>query len=244
MLRKAKEAQSPFKLAILDMQMPGMNGAELGRVIKEDAALSDTVLVLLTAMGERGDARKMQQLGFAGYLTKPIRATQLYDAVVEVMSGQQAAEGKLPYGMPEIVTQYSIRETKKLRIRILVAEDNPINQSVALHMLEKAGYRADAVANGKEAVDALEKIPYDLVLMDVQMPEMDGFEATGFIRAKEKNTTTHIPIIAMTAYAMEGDQERCLEAGMDDYVPKPIRPKQLFEVLDRWIRRRTYIPPR
>ena len=136
---------------------------------------------------------------------------------------------------PAIMTRHSVAEDKGRRIRILLAEDNIINQKVALRHLEKIGYRADAVANGKEVLSALERIPYDLILMDVQMPEMDGFEATAAIGRKERATGGHIPIIAMTAHAMKGDWERCLEAGMDDYVPKPIQPQNLIDVIGRWI---------
>ncbi len=134
-----------------------------------------------------------------------------------------------------IVTRHSVAEDKERRIRILLAEDNIINQKVALRHLEKIGYQADAVANGKEVLSALERIPYDLVLMDVQMPEMDGFEATAAIRRKERATGGHIPIIAMTAHAMKGDRERCLGAGMDDYVPKPIQPQSIIDVIGRWV---------
>ncbi|HYB19359.1 MAG TPA: response regulator, partial [Thermodesulfobacteriota bacterium] len=129
----------------------------------------------------------------------------------------------------------SVAENKRGRVRILLAEDNIINQKVALRHLERIGYRADAVANGKEVLSALERIPYDLIFMDVQMPEMDGFEATAIIRRKERETGGHIPIIAMTAHAMKGDRERCLEAGMDDYVSKPIQPSSLIEVIARWM---------
>ncbi len=138
-------------------------------------------------------------------------------------------------GPAPIVTRHSIAEAKKGKIRILLAEDNIVNQKVALRHLEKMGYRADAVANGKEVLAALEKIPYDLIFMDVQMPEMDGFEATAAIRKKESGTEGHIPIIAMTAHAMKGYRERCVETGMDDYISKPIRPQVLFEVVDRWV---------
>jgi CheY-like chemotaxis protein/HPt (histidine-containing phosphotransfer) domain-containing protein len=156
----------------------------------------------------------------------------LRDCLALVVS-RKSPESKIQ-PMP-LVTRYSVAENNKRRIRILLAEDNIINQKVALRHLERFGYRADAVANGEEVLSALERIPYDLILMDVQMPEMDGFEATATIRRKERETGGHIPIIAMTAHALKGDRERCLEAGMDDYVPKPIEPQSLIEVIARWV---------
>ncbi len=231
-LRQAADARSPFDLAILDMVMPGMDGAMLAREIKADPNLSAVRLVLLTSRANRGDARMMQEIGFAAYLTKPIKSSQLRDclALVHARKPLTSTDPTLP-----IVTRYSVAEEKKRRIRILLAEDNTINQKVALHHLEKIGYRADAVANGKEVLAALAGIPYDLILMDVQMPEMDGFEATAAIRREEGGTGRHIPIIAMTAHAMKGDRERCLGAGMDDYIPKPIQPQSLIEVVARWV---------
>jgi PAS domain S-box-containing protein len=231
-LREAMEACSPFDLGILDMTMPGMDGTMLGRKIKSDPKLCSTALVMLTSRGNRGDAQEMQKIGFAAYLTKPIKGSQLRNCLALVVA-RKSPESKIE-PMP-LVTRYSVAENNKRRIRILLAEDNIINQKVALRHLERIGYRADAVANGKEVLSALERIPYDLILMDVQMPEMDGFEATATMRRKERETGGHIPIIAMTAHALKGDRERCLEAGMDDYVPKPIEPQGLIEVIARWV---------
>ena len=231
-LQEAMEAQTPFHLAILDMMMPDMDGAMLGRKIKEDPKLRATMLVLLSSRGNRGDAKEMKEIGFAAYLTKPIKASQLHDCLTLVVSGKPIERKTQP--MP-IVTRHSISEDRKRKIRILLAEDNVVNQKVALRILERIGYRADAVANGKEVLSALKNIPYELILMDVQMPEMDGFEATAAIRRKERETGNHIPIIAMTANAMKGDREQCLEAGMDDYVSKPIQPQSLIEVIGRWV---------
>jgi len=211
-----------------------IDGAELARVIKADSQLAEIKLVLLTSMGQRGDAQKMKGIGFAAYLTKPVRMTQLYDSLVEVMSRQTAvSETDAPADAP-IITQYSLKEIKH-QVRILLAEDNPVNQKVASIMLTKAGYQVDVADNGREAMEALERSSFALVFMDVQMPEMDGFEATAAIRDKEKQSGQHLPIIAMTAHAMEGDRERCLEAGMDDYLSKPIQPKELMAVLEKWI---------
>jgi len=229
LLREAKKSGDPFQLAIIDMQMPGMDGETLGRIIKADPTISDTVLVLMTSIGLRGDARRCREIGFAAYLSKPVRGSQLYDVLVEVMSKRTLQEQP-----QELVTKYSIKEGRKRKMRILLAEDNPVNQKVASRILEKGGYQVDVVANGREAVEAFQNSSYDLVFMDVQMPELDGFEATRVIREKEKGSERHIPIIAMTAHAMKGDRERCLEAGMDDYIPKPIQPKDMFEVIDKW----------
>jgi CheY-like chemotaxis protein len=177
----------------------------------------------------------MQEIGFAAYLTKPVRSSQLYDALVEVMGRKVPVPGKSSPSTPPLVTQYSLRESKKHRIRVLLAEDVLVNQKVATILLEKAGYRVDVVENGKEAVEAVRQLSYAAVFMDVQMPEMDGFEATGVIRGQEELSGHHVPIIAMTAHALEGDRERCLDAGMDDYIAKPLQPKELIATLEKWL---------
>lgn len=223
-LHEARANGAPFNIAILDMQMPEMSGEELGKLIKSNPKLKKTTLVMLTSVGERGDAAKLQRIGFAAYLTKPIKQAQLYDCLAAVIGKGDADSSDKP---DRIVTKHSISEYSRKKIKILLAEDNMINQKVALRILSKMGYIADAVENGAQAVDAVKSEQYDLVLMDVQMPEMDGFEATGKIRENERNTGKHIPIIAMTAHAMKGDRERCLIAGMDDYVSKPIQQNEL-----------------
>ncbi|MDY6952893.1 MAG: response regulator, partial [Thermodesulfobacteriota bacterium] len=164
MLRQALAKGNPFGIAILDMQMPKMDGATLGRRIKQDADLNETVLVMLASMGQRGDAARMKGLGFASYLSKPVKSSHLYDCLVTLVSGKRRPQKRPP---ESIITRHSISESRKRRIRILLAEDNMTNQRVALHILEKFGFRADAVANGKEALKALERASYDLVLMDV-----------------------------------------------------------------------------
>jgi PAS domain S-box-containing protein len=233
-LRRAREAEDPFRAAILDMQMPGMDGATLARAIKADESLKDTRLVLMTSLGQRGDARKMEAAGFSAYLTKPARQSELFGCLSAVLAGKASATPVQP-----IVTRHMVRELRRGVVRILLAEDNITNQQVALGILKKLGLRADAVANGAEAVKALEALPYDLVLMDVQMPEMDGLQATRQIRDRRSAVLNpRIPIIAMTAHALEGDRERCLEAGMNDYVPKPVEPQALMEALDRWLPRK------
>lgn len=221
----------PFGIAILDMQMPGMDGETLGRKIKEDPKLTKTLLVMLTSLGQRGDLANLIESGFSDCLSKPIRQSQLFDCLKKVKGLQ--TEGVLK-DESKMIKRHTITEERKRKIRILIAEDNMVNQTVALRILEKHGFLANAVANGQEAVKALEMIPYDIVLMDVQMPEMDGFEATNMIRNADSKVQNHqIPIIAMTAHAMKGDRERCLEAGMDDYVSKPVQAQALLEAVER-----------
>ncbi len=250
-LRTAAAQGSACDFAIIDMQMPGMDGLELARAITADPALATTRLVLLTSQGQRGDATAAQAAGYVAYLTKPVCEAHLYACLTTVRPPSAAAhpahEG--PFAdRPALVTRHSLAEAAaRATARILLAEDNVINQKVAVRMLEKLGYRVDLVANGLEALDALARIPYDAILMDCQMPEMDGFAATAEIRRCEARgegqeaigrslTSRHMPIIAMTANAMQEDRDRCLAAGMDDYMSKPIQPKVLAEVLARWVR--------
>ena len=236
-LREALAETDPFRIALVDMQMPVMDGATLGGKIKADPDLNPTRLVMLTSAGMRGDASRLKAIGFSAYLNKPVKKSHLYDCLVTVLGipSTPSRERSTP-----IITRYGLEEAKKRRVRILVAEDNVVNQKVALHILQKLGYRADAVADGREAVMALETIPYDLVLMDVQMPQMDGFEATGVIRDPASRVRNHhIPVIAMTAHAMKGDREKCLEAGMDDYVSKPVTALALNEILEKYLQSET-----
>jgi PAS domain S-box-containing protein len=236
-LREALAETDPFRIALVDMQMPVMDGATLGGKIKADPDLNPTRLVMLTSAGMRGDASRLKAIGFSAYLNKPVKKSHLYDSLATVLGipSTPSRERSTP-----IITRYGLEEAKKRRVRILVAEDNVVNQKVALHILQKLGYRADAVADGREAVMALETIPYDLVLMDVQMPQMDGFEATGVIRDPASRVRNHhIPVIAMTAHAMKGDREKCLEAGMDDYVSKPVTALALNEILEKYLQSET-----
>ena len=236
MLRGARANEDPFEVAILDMMLPQMDGETLGRKIKEDPELAGTILVLLTSAGQRGEAARLKESGFEAYLTKPIKRSQLYDCLATVI-GQKKTDAFVP--KKPMVTRHSLAEDRKHGTRILLAEDNMTNQKVALLMLKKFGYRADTVTNGEEVLNALKSKSYDLVLMDVQMPVMDGLEATRTIRNIEsKDATTppspHLPIIAMTANAMKGDRRRCLEAGMDDYISKPVDPRKLLEKIELW----------
>jgi PAS domain S-box-containing protein len=227
----AHDAGDPFRVAFIDMQMPGMDGTALGRIIKTDEKLKDISMVLCSSLGQRGESRQMQKIGFTAYLTKPVRYREIIDCLSAVLAGTVTSSQTQP-----IVTRHSIREMHRGVLRILLAEDNITNQQVAVGILKKLGLRADAVANGAEALKALETIPYDLVLMDVQMPEMNGIDATRQIRDPQSKVRDHrIPIIAMTANAMQGDREKCLEAGMNDYVPKPISPQVLAKALDKWL---------
>ncbi len=231
----------PFALALLDMQMPDMDGLALARAIRAEHGLENLPMVLLTSMSVREQAHELEGAGFAAWLTKPARASHLYNALVTALELPEAADpgdgrpapGAAEDDLPALPP-----------LRVLVAEDNAVNQKVALRVLAKLGARADAVGNGLEAVEAFSRVPYDVVLMDVQMPEMDGFEATAAIRRREAGTGRHTPVIAMTAHAMEGDRDRCLAAGMDDYLTKPIRPQALaVTLLSQTIGRQEPAPP-
>ena len=230
-LHAAQAAGNPFVGAILDMQMPGMNGEELAVAIKADKTIKETRLIMMTSMTQRGDAKRMAEIGVAGYLAKPVRQSDLYSCLAVVLHDEVLQQTPRP-----LVTRHSIREMKRGNVRILLAEDDIINQQVALGILNMLGLNADAVANGAEAIAALKLIPYDLVLMDCMMPEMDGYEATRLIRDPGSAIlNSEIPIIAMTANAMQGDREKCLAAGMNDYVSKPVDANALAEALSKWL---------
>jgi len=232
LLVNAARSGEPFQVALLDMRMPEMDGEELGSRIKASPEIAGTRLILLTSVGRRGDAGRMERAGFSGYLAKPLRQSQLQECLALVM-GRAAPEADQAQG--PIVTRHTAAESVRRCGRILLVEDNPTNQQVALAMLAKLGCRAEVAVNGREAVDALARIPYDLVLMDCQMPEMDGFEATRQIRAGTSRVLNpRVPIVAMTANALRGDRQRCMEAGMDDYLAKPVEPAELAGKLDRW----------
>ncbi|MFN8095670.1 MAG: response regulator [Vicinamibacteria bacterium] len=228
-LQQAGPLGASFDLAILDMKMPEMDGLTLARAIKEKPELDDLRLVLLTSFGQRGHGAEASRIGIAGYLTKPVDEGDLYDCLAEVLGGPRDHAKHL-------VTRHSLREAREDHVaHLLVAEDNEVNQKVAVRILEKLGFSVEVAENGREAVEACERSRYDAVLMDVQMPEMDGFEATRRIREAEGGAR-RTPIVAMTANAMKGDREKCLAAGMDDYVSKPITPKDVEAVLTRWVR--------
>ncbi|MEJ7622918.1 MAG: response regulator [Pyrinomonadaceae bacterium] len=243
-LQAAAMRNEPFEIAILDLMMPEMGGFELARAIKADSSISSVRLVLLPSFAERGHGHAATEAGIAAYLQKPVGQSQLYNCLMTLMAEEQVQE-KSP-----LITKHSLRihsgapnkstlpaqnerNTVTAKGRILVAEDNVINREVALAQLESLGYSAEVVANGREAINALEKSRYDIVLMDCQMPEMDGFEATAEIRRREGDSH-HTKIIAMTAHALEGDREKCLAAGMDDYLSKPVKIETLRQMLERW----------
>jgi CheY-like chemotaxis protein len=214
---------------LLDMQMPGMDGLQLTVAIAADPTLGGVPLVMVSSGGQTGLAAAARAAGIAAYLTKPVRPTRLREALGRAFGNLHDRTSAPAPREPALPANTSAR-----RLRILVAEDNRVNQKVALRILEKAGHVVDVVANGREAVAALDDVDYDLVFMDCQMPDMDGFEATRAIRAGEARTPRHIPIVALTANAMSGDRERCLAAGMDDYISKPVTNQALAAVLERW----------
>jgi PAS domain S-box-containing protein len=224
-LEIAKSTGRSFPLILLDGQMPEMDGFTLAEIIQKDRELVGAAIMMLTSAGHAGDAARCRELGISGYLVKPIRQGELLSSIRQILQ-------KTPELKPvPLVTRHTLRETQH-RARILLAEDNAVNQTLAVRLLEKRGYAVSLAADGRAAVAALEKDTFDLVLMDIQMPVMDGFEATSLIRKEEEGTGRHIPIVAMTAHALKGDQERCIAAGMDGYVSKPIRTSELFSAIE------------
>jgi PAS domain S-box-containing protein len=229
-LSAAREAGEPYKLIIVDLLMPKMGGFELVERIRRRQELSTATIMMLTSSGRRGDAARCRELGVAAYLMKPIRPLELREAVARVLDASNQE------GAVAMVTRYSLVDVRApgSPLRVLLAEDNAVNQRLATRLLEKRGHRVVVASNGRQALDALEKESFDLVLMDVQMPEMDGFEATAAIREKEKAGGLHLPVIALTAHAMKGDRERCLAVGMDGYLAKPIRQQELDDLLQSY----------
>jgi two-component system sensor histidine kinase/response regulator len=226
-LREAAARGRPFDLAILDRQMPGMDGVTLARAIKRDLAIADVRLIMLSSLGGRTDEEELVEAGILVCLTKPIKQTSIRDCLARVLA--QAPGGVVP--QPHGPSASSVAPATG--VRVLVAEDNIVNQKVALLQLRRLGYTAAAVANGAEAFEALRRIPYDVVLMDCQMPEVDGYEATRLIRT-QGGPARNVPIVAMTASALAGDREKCLASGMSDYISKPIKIPELLSALQRW----------
>jgi CheY-like chemotaxis protein len=224
-LREAHALGKAFPLILLDAQMPEMDGFALAQAIRENPDLIAATIMMLSSAGQRGDAKRCRELGVAAYLTKPVGQEELLDAILNAL--EPAATQQISSGL---ITRHSLRESST-QLNILLAEDNAVNQALAVRLLQKRGHSVTVAANGKEALAALENKSFDVILMDVQMPEMDGFAATAAIRENEKISGAHLPIIAMTAHAMVGDRDRCLQAGMDDYISKPIRPEQLAKLL-------------
>jgi CheY-like chemotaxis protein len=228
-LQQALGAASPFPLVITDAQMPGMDGFALVEQMKADAHLASATIMMLSSGGQRGDAGRCRELGVSAYLMKPIRLAELREAVVMALGARSA-----PPAPAHLITRHSLREASHA-LRVLLAEDNPDNQAVAAGLLEKLGHRVTVVADGKEALAALGGTtrPFDLALIDIQMPKMNGLELTAAVREEEKSTGSHLPIIAMTARAMAGDRDKCLAAGMDGYVAKPIRVTDLSAAIEQ-----------
>ena len=219
----------PFKLLLTDACMPGKDGFALAERVRQHPSAEKPLIIILSSTGQRGDAARCRELGVAAYLTKPIRKSDLRDAILSVLGAMSEPSKPSP-----LVTRHSLRESRRA-LRVLLAEDNAVNQRLAVRLLEKRGHQVVVASTGRQAIAALEGSlddPFDLILMDVQMPEVDGFEATAIIRAKENQTGGHIPIIAMTAHAMTGDRDRCLAAGMDGYISKPVKVHNLFEVIE------------
>ncbi len=231
LLAETTRAGRPCRIAILDMQMPAMDGAELGRRIRAERRFDGLALVMMTSVGQRGDARRFQDLGFAAYLTKPVRQRDLADALALVMEAKPATPEPAP-----IVTRHSLNEMRRHAARILLVEDNPINQKVALGLLGRLRFVAETASDGRQAVERLKAHDYDLVLMDVQMPVMGGLEATRLIRDPASGVRNpDVTIVAMTANAMESDAAECRAAGMNDFLSKPVSAAALAEVLKRWL---------
>jgi two-component system sensor histidine kinase/response regulator len=225
-LDRAVAAGKPFPLAIIDFQMPDIDGFDLARRIKARPELATTMIMMLSSIGHRGDGAKCKELGIASYLTKPVRQPLLLEAMLSVLSlnGRTHDRGV-------VVTRHTISEARR-SLRILVAEDNAVNRHLVTALLGKRGHTIVSAVNGREALAAATAGGFDIVLMDVQMPEMDGLEATAAIRKLEASSGKHVPIIALTAHAMKGDREICMAAGMDEYLTKPINADRLFALVE------------
>ncbi|HTW66521.1 MAG TPA: response regulator [Bryobacteraceae bacterium] len=226
LLRQAKAAGMPFGLMLADCHMPETDGFMLVEQVQRSSDLAGIAIVMLTSGGQRGDALRCKELGIAAYLIKPVLQADLFQAVLQVLSAHEQAAKPTA-----LITRHTLREGRA-SLRVLLAEDNIVNQKLACRLLENHGDVVVVAANGVQALELLEQQSFDLILMDAQMPHMDGFEATAAIRSKEKVTGAHLPIVAMTAHAMVGDRQRCLAAGMDGYISKPVHPRELFETIE------------
>ena len=237
-LREAASASDPFRLVITDAMMPGMDGFALARAVRDDARLSGATLIMLTSAGLAQGRARAHEAGFAAYLSKPVKQSDLLDAIVTVFGSTSAPE----HPLSRRVRRSSSPRTGRRRLHILVAEDNPTNQKLVVTILEQRRHTVVVAPNGGDAVRRAAERPFDVILMDVQMPEMSGLEATAAIRQREQETGAHVPIVAMTAHAMTGDRERCLEAGMDAYVSKPLRPAELLAAIDGVFASKNLVP--
>ena len=229
----------PYRVALIDMQLPGLDGEALAQAIRADRALDDTLMMLLTGLGRRGDTARAQALGYSAYLLKPVQHSHLYDALIEVVHRgprtRSDAEAALATSRT-IVTRHSVAEQRRQRTRVLVVDDNAVNQLVAIAALRRAGYRTEMAPSGGAAIETHARQPFDAILMDVQMPEMDGYQATAEIRRLDDAAGRHTPIIALTAHSLPVERERCLAASMDDYLSKPVDLEAMCMAVDRWTR--------
>jgi CheY-like chemotaxis protein len=242
-LTAAADRHEPYDIAILDYQMPEMDGKELIRRIKADPRHASIAVIVLSSCGNRGEATDLSRVGAMAYLSKPVGRDELIETIKTVW-------GRIQNGIDDaqLITRHTLRESREIDApesggkpaatpldgRILLAEDNLVNQKLGIRLLERMGLKVDLAENGKQALEIYRSAPYDLIFMDCQMPEMDGYEATQEIRRREAGAS-HIPIIAMTARAMQGDRERCLASGMDDYLSKPIKAEDLRSMVERWL---------
>jgi len=227
MMEEAHQSGTSFPLVLLDFQMPQMDGFAVAERIKKTEHLAAATIMMLTSGGKRGDAARCRELGVAAYLTKPIRQAELLDAICLALGKKSAEQNE----SAPLITRHSIRERRR-PLRVLVAEDNLVNQMLVVTLLMKAGHEVALVGNGVEALKVWKTQSFDVIMMDMQMPEMDGFETVAHIRAQEKESGGHIPIVAMTAHALVGDRDRCLAAGMDGYVSKPLDSQKLLDCID------------
>ncbi len=237
LLEQNQQSGKTFRLILLDAQMPEMDGFTLAGLVKHSAHLSDITIMMLTSVGFLGDAARCRALGITAYLTKPIRQAELLEAVRIVLGKPSLSRQSAP-----LLTRHTLHEGHT-HLKILLAEDNSINQLLAVRLLEKRGHTVTVANNGSEAVLQLSRGTFDVILMDIQMPVMDGFEATAAIRASERISGCHTPIIAMTAHALRDDEDRCLRAGMDAYISKPINSNELFDLVESFSRARTTFLP-
>ena len=224
-MRNAHDQGEPFSLVLTDNMMPEMDGFTLVEEIRKSPELVGATLMMLSSADRQENAERCHELGMKGYLTKPIRRAELLSTILTAVHAVPDSEGET------IASRHSVERSEKC-LRILLTEDNLVNQKLAVRLLEKRGHSITVANNGREAIEAIERDQFDVILMDVQMPEIDGFEATKLIRANELKTGGHLPIVAMTAHAMKGDRERCLDVGMDGYIAKPLHPTELFEVVE------------
>lgn len=232
-LEQGHKSQNPFHAVILDMSLPDIDGEALGQMIKNDEHLKDLFLIMMPSIGRRGDVARLKKIGFDAYLPKPVKQTQLHaclSLLKQRLSGESVEE-------KTVITRHKIAEEMRKMARLLVVEDNLTNQKLALKLFEKMGFAADLAPDGIQCLKILEKNQYDLIFMDIQMPEMDGFEVTSIIRTPDSKVKDHnVPIIAMTAHATNEDRKKCLESGMNDYISKPIDPAKLSEIVSKWLK--------